>query len=46
MGWESEAIPFCDRENLPRDATEQVGSNFVLVGSVPCRLSSEVHVDE
>jgi hypothetical protein len=25
--------------------TEQVSSNFALVGSVPCRLSSELHVD-
>jgi hypothetical protein len=41
----SDAIVLCGEENMRSSVIEEAGDDYVLVGSIPCRLSSKVHID-
>jgi hypothetical protein len=42
---ESDAILFCGEEENPSGVTKSRANSYVLVGSVLCKISSEVHMD-
>jgi hypothetical protein len=41
----SDAILLCGGESVRPSVIKEAINDYVLVGSVPCKLSSEVHID-